>query len=152
MAAKSAISSGLRRRLFIVRTNKFDELLLTCPRPPIPTPSNLRLIVALCPAQPPSSYVLSVFVSSFKSNIFNHRNAIGSNQWRLDDRCPCTNTRQSTLLGGKMCYLMVRRPHRKEDTEVERVGHGQGRLWRRRSRRLCPLFCRRHLSVAPKQR
>ena len=64
-----------------IHANKIDvELLHThLSPPPIPAPSNICLIVAflsLCPAQPRSSYVLSVFVSSFKSNIFNHRNVL----------------------------------------------------------------------------
>ena len=52
-------------------------------------------------------------VHSFKSNIYNDWNAIGTNQWRLDDCCPCRNMRQSTPLAGKMCYLLVRRPHKR---------------------------------------
>ena len=96
-------------------------------------------------------HTLSVFVSLFKSNIFNHRYVIVTNQWHPDNRCPCTNTRQSTPLTGKMCYLLVRRPRRKEDTNVERVGYGQGRAGMRRSPRFRPLSCRRRHDVAPNQ-
>ena len=44
--------------------------------------------------------------------------------------------RKSTPLAGKIHYLLVPRAFGKKDTKVERVGHGQGRLWRQRS----PLF------------
>ena len=64
---------------------------------------------------------------------YNHRNDIGTKQWRLDDRCRCTSMRQSTPLADKIRYLLAPRAFRKEDTKVERVGHGQGRLWRQRS-------------------
>ena len=41
----------------------------------------------------------------YKSNVYNHRNAIGTNQWRLDDRCPCANMIQSAPLAGKYTLL-----------------------------------------------
>ena len=114
--------------------------------PPIPIPSNLRLIVALCPAQPPSYYVLSVFVSSYSKVIFS---TIEMPLARTNDvsRCPCTNTRQSTPLAGKMCYLLVCRLHTKEITNVERVGHGQGRSESQTSPRFRPLLCCHCFSV-----
>ena len=79
----------------------------------------------------------------------NHRNAIGTNQWRLDDHCPCTNMRQSTPLASKMCYLLVRWLRKKEDTEVERASHDQGHLGRRISPCFWPMVCQCCLSVVP---
>ena len=50
---------------------------------------------------------------------------------------------QSAPLVGNIRYLPAFRPFRKGDTKVERVGHGQERIERRRPPCLRPLLSRR---------
>ena len=54
---------------------------------------------------------------------------------------------QSVPLAGNIRYLPAPRPFSKEDTKVERVGHGQGRLGRRISPCLRLLLWRRRPKV-----
>ena len=54
------------------------------------------------------------------------------NQCCLNDHCPCKNVRQLMSLADKIRYLLAPRPCKKEDTTVERVDHGQGRLGRQK--------------------
>ena len=82
-----------------------------------------------------------------KSNIYNHRNAIGTNQLCLGDRCSRANMTQATPLAANIRYLLGHCQFGKEDTKVERVDHAQRRSGRRRSPRLRPLLCRRRSKV-----
>ena len=50
---------------------------------------------------------------------------------------------QSAPLTGNIRYLPAPHSFRKEDTKVERVGHGQGRIGRQRHPRLRPLLWQR---------
>ena len=54
---------------------------------------------------------------------------------------------QSAPLSCSVRYLPAPRPFSKEDTKVERVGHGQGRLGRRRFPRLQLLLWQRRPKV-----
>ena len=64
-------------------------------------------MVALRPFQPPFSYELRISVDSFKSNIYNHQNDIGTDHCHLNDRDPCNNVRQSTPLDRKIRYVLT---------------------------------------------
>ena len=90
-------------------------------------------------------------VNSFKSNIYNHQNDIGTNHCHLNDRSSRKNVRQSTPLAGKMRYLLAPRAFGKEDTTVERVGHDQGRLLVE-TKKITSFVARRRSNVVPEQR
>ena len=129
--------------------NCYSPVPPSCPRP-------FQSPFDCCISSPLSTPILlrikHLVLVLYKSNVYNHQNAIGTNQWHLDDRCSRANMIQSAPLAGNIRYLPAPRPYRKEDTTVERVGHGQRRLGRRRSPRLWRLLWRRHYNVVPKQR
>ena len=55
---------------------------------------------------------------------------------------------ESAPVAGNIRYLPARCPSSKEDTQVEKIGHGQGRLGRQRPPRLRLVLWQRRQKVA----
>ena len=119
----------------------------------IPLNLNLCLIVAFpCPSTPLSSCALSAFCWFFVKQYLQPSKCHWYEPMASQRLLPVRKHDTISAPGRQYTLLIGSSPIQKEDTTVERVGHGQQRLGRRRSPRLWRLMWRRCYNVVPKQR